>query len=74
MVLSAIYYPYPTFKSVEEMKKAILFFEHIYFIVPAQYNYGRLGIERATNNFQEMHYYLKDGIESTSGILSNKTK
>jgi hypothetical protein len=33
--LSALYYPYPTPQSVDKLKKALLVFDHIYFIVPA---------------------------------------
>ena len=62
--LSALYYPYATPKSIDKIKKALLIFDHIYFIVPGD-AYGRLGIERGsspTNDFTEMHYPLDEPI------------
>jgi hypothetical protein len=54
--LSALYYPYPTPRSIDKLKRALLVFDHIYFIVPGDTWYS-MGIERGgslTGPFTEL--------------------
>jgi hypothetical protein len=46
--LSALYYPYPTIRNIETLKKTLLVFDHIYLIYPADYP-PNLTIESASS-------------------------
>jgi hypothetical protein len=63
--LSALYYPYPSPQSIDRIKKALLLFDHIYFVIPSdEVSYHNLGIERSrSDGFTEMHHLLYEPIE-----------
>ncbi|HET7644336.1 MAG TPA: hypothetical protein VFK40_12570 [Nitrososphaeraceae archaeon] len=67
--LNALYYPYATPRSIEKLKKSLLIFDHIYFIIPSYENdYHSLGIERGISpsqfdKFIELHYPLHEPIK-----------
>ena len=69
--LSALYYPYPTPRSVNRLKRPLLVFDHIYFIVPAYVdnisNWYSIGIERGastTGQFTELGSTLGEPVNA----------
>jgi hypothetical protein len=55
---SALYFPYATFKNIDNLKTSMLAFKHIYLIFPTE-EYSRLGVEvsRTVNkDFRELHW------------------
>jgi hypothetical protein len=59
---SALYYLYATPRSVDKIKKALLIFDHSYFIIPAHaedYFGLRIEGERSDGGFTVLHWSLR---------------
>ena len=63
--LLSLYYPYATPLNINNMKKTLLIFNRIYFILPTEEDaYHGLGIERApSDGFTEMHIVMQEYID-----------